>query len=73
MEFLHFFHLFLNGFFPLPVRKGKPGKGQTEADTAAAAHKVAQQNAINETAAAFRGTHLDANARWDEVCSIDVA
>ncbi|KAF8528071.1 hypothetical protein BU17DRAFT_81297 [Hysterangium stoloniferum] len=40
----------------------------SDAETAAAAQKAAQKQAMNETAAAFRGAHLDANVRhWDEM------
>lgn len=48
-------------------RKTKVLKAQLAAETAAA-QTAAQKQAMIETAAAFRGVHLDANARhWDEV------
>ncbi|GJJ09595.1 hypothetical protein Clacol_003818 [Clathrus columnatus] len=53
-------------------RKLKPGKGETEPETAAAAHRTAQRNALNETAAAFRGAHLNTNTpHWDEMSDED--
>ncbi|KAF8591969.1 hypothetical protein K439DRAFT_1656414 [Ramaria rubella] len=48
-------------------RKTKVMKAQLAAETAAA-QTAAQKQAMIETAAAFRGAHLDANARhWDEM------